>query len=72
MVHWWWQRGRRLDEKVQDAEAEHARSKALLEEAREGVVRPADRIRHRNMISDIIEKALSGGYDGREGEEKGK
>jgi hypothetical protein len=60
---WWWRRNRVLDEKVSDARAEHARSKALLEEAREGVVRPAERARQRNMISDIITKALAGGYD---------
>ena len=72
MVSWWWRRGRRLDEKVEDAEAEHARSKALLEEARAGLVRPAERIRQRDMISEIVQKALSGGYDTREGQEGGK
>ena len=69
---WWWQRNRALDEKVLDAKAENARSQALLDEAREGVVRPAERIRQRNMISDIIQKALAGGYDEPEGKGSGR
>jgi hypothetical protein len=69
---WWWRRNRVLDEKIRDAKAENARSQALLDEAREGVVRPAERIRQRNMISDIIQKALAGGYDEPEGKGSGR
>lgn len=71
MVHWWWRRRRILDKRVADAEAENERSRILLEEARAGVVRPAERIRQRNMISGIIEKALTGGYDAPEKKEGG-
>lgn len=60
---WWWRYKKKRKNGGSDADAELRRSRELLAEAHDNVVRPARQMADRNGFSDIIRDALALGYD---------